>query len=248
MTLSGDILVDYVGVGSQHGQISLSSAGAIWEWGAGDPGIDLRGALGILYARGKIHKGLDRSFKPIHQCGRKCALYEFERGEKLNLCYIQGDVEIFLGLKSKVHIFATGAINVVYLDSHGHDVYLRSKQESISVEYLNTSPGKGDVKLEARDVVCLAAQLHCGDVGQIIAGDDLSIGARDRIEILGNVHARDDIEMVSRHGDIIIDGRVVAGGRIDAHAHGNLIISGSLEAGERPGSPCKKLSGQRTLG
>jgi hypothetical protein len=246
VTLSGDILVDYVGAGSQHGQISLSSAGAIREWGAGDPGIDLRGALGVLYAQGRIDKGLDRSFKPIHQHGRKYALYEFDRGRKLNLCYVQGDVEIFLGLRNKVHIFATGTINVVYLDSHGHDIYLRSKDESISVEHLNSSPGKGDVKLKADDSVYLAARLHCGDVGQIISGDDLSIYAGDQIEILGTVNAGDDIKMISCHGDISIGGSVVAGGRLDARAHGNLIISGSLEVGERLGSPCKKLSGQRT--
>jgi hypothetical protein len=153
MTFSGDILVDYVGVGSEHGQISLSSAGAIRELGAGDPGVDLEGALGILYAQGKIDKGLDGSFQPVHRNGQQYALYEFERGEKLNLCYLDGDVEIFLSLQNKVHIFATGTIRVVYLDSHGQDIYLRSKYESILVEYLNPGPRKGDVKLKAGDFI-----------------------------------------------------------------------------------------------
>jgi hypothetical protein len=155
MTFSGDILVDYVGVGSEHGQISLSSAGDIRELGNGDRSIDLKGALGILYAQGKIDKRLDKSFAPIHHGCRKCALYEFEHGEKLNLCYLEGDVEIFVSLHNKVHIFATGTIHVVYLDSHGHGVYLRSKYESIVVEYLNPGPRKGDVKLEAGDSIYL---------------------------------------------------------------------------------------------
>jgi hypothetical protein len=153
MTFSGDILVDYVGVGSEHGQISLSSAGDIRELGAGDPGVDLEGALGILYAQGKIDKGLDGSFQPVHEHGQKYALYQFERGEKLNLCYLEGDVEIFLSLQNKVHIFATGTIRVIYLDSHGQDIYLRSKYESILVEYLNPGPRKGDVKLKAGDFI-----------------------------------------------------------------------------------------------
>jgi hypothetical protein len=45
-------------------------------------------------------------------------------------------------------------------------------------------------------------------MGQIIAGDDLSIYAGDQIEILGNVSAGDDIKMVSSDGSLSIYGNI----------------------------------------
>jgi hypothetical protein len=251
MTLSGDIVVDYVGVGSRNGQISLSSAGNISEAANHDKDADLRGALGILYAQGKIDKGLGRSFKPVYQCGWKSALYEFERGDKLNLTYVEGDVELFFNLKNKVHVFATGTIHVTYLDSHGNDIYLRSKCEDISIEFLSSGPSKADIELDADDSVYLAGQLYNGDIGQIIAGDDLWIRAGDDIRLLGNVSAGgdvnlcahggveiagtvvagDDIWIKTDHGDVVIKGAVQAGDRLDVSSGRNLIISAPLKAG-----------------
>jgi hypothetical protein len=255
MTLSGDILLDYVGAGSRNGQISLSSAGNISETADHDPDADLKGALRILYAQGKIDKGLDWGSKSSHHFGWKCTpsftQYEFERGEKLNLTYLQGDVELFFSLKNKVHVFATGTINVTYLDSRGYDVYLRSKYEDIYVEYLNAGPCKGDVELAADGSVHLAGQLYSGDIGQIIAGDDLCISAGDDIRLLGNVSAGgdinlyagdglenagpviagDDIWIKTGHGDAVINGALQAGDQFDVSAGKNLIMSAPLQAG-----------------
>jgi hypothetical protein len=252
MTLDGDILVDYVGVGIEHGQISLSSAGDIREWGDGDEHIDLKGALGILYAQGSIDQGLDRSFKPIHPHDRRIgllhvlavlfgrgrtdpgwnrqyALYEFERGEMLNLPNVAGDVEVFFSLTNKVHISATGTISVIYLDSPGHDVHLNSKYADISVEYLNAGSHNGSVRLKARGSISLAGQPYSGDAGQIISGN-LCIAAGQRIVVYGNVDAGGNVSMASRGGDIDIQSRVVAGGKICIRAAGHLTISAPVEA------------------
>jgi hypothetical protein len=232
MTLSGDIVVDYVGAGTQHGQISLSSAGNISEAADHDKDADLRGALGILYAQGKIDRGLDRSFKPIHHCGWKSALYEFERGEKLNLVYVEGDVELFFSLKNKVHVFATGTIRVTYLDSHGKDVYLRSKYEDITIEYLDSGPSKGDIELHADDSVYLAGRLYNGGTGQIIAGDDLWIRAGDDIRLFGNVSAGGDINLCADHS-VEIAGTIAAGDDIEIWADDGIYLDAPMTAGDR---------------
>jgi hypothetical protein len=261
MTLAGDILMDYVGAGSRYGQVSLSSAGNISETADHDWDADLNGALRVLYAQGKIDKGLDRG--PVrfhgfgHRFGWRCntpsyTQYEFERGEKLNLTYVQGDVELFFSLKNKVHVFATGTISVTYLDSHGNDVYLRSKYGDISIEYLNSGASRGDIELNADDSVCLAGQLYNGDIGQIIAADDLCIRAGDDIRLLGNVSAGgeadlraensteivgsvsavDEIRIETNHCDVLVKGSVQSGDRLDVGAGRDLIVSSSLKAGD----------------
>ncbi len=251
MTLGGDIVVDYVGAGAQYGQISVSSAGSILEAVNHDSGVDLSGALGILYAQGRIDKGLDRSFKAIHACGQKYALYEFERGEKLNVCWLEGDVELFFTLENKVHVFATGTITVVYLGSQGNDIYLRSKYQDISVEYLSSAPCSGDIELDADGSVRLAGQLFSGETGQIIAGDDLRIRAGDGIQLLGStsaggdidlwadegiqisgvVAAADDIQVRTDDGTAAIEAAVRADGLLDVSAGKDLLISAPLVAG-----------------
>jgi hypothetical protein len=231
MSLGGDILVDYVGVGPENCQISLSAAGNIWEADDHDADVDLRGALGILYAGGRIDHHLECEFARISRRGQKYALYEFERGKKLNLVYIQGNVELFFTLENKVHVFATGNIHVTYLDTNGNDIYLKSKYGDISVAYLNSGPCKGDITLTADDSVFLTGQLYSGYMGQIIAGDDLTIYAADDIQIFGTVSAGDDIKMASADGEVYIGGPVSAGDSIDINAEENLIISAPIEAG-----------------
>jgi hypothetical protein len=241
MTLSGDILLDYVGAGSRNGQVSLSSAGNITETADHDWDADLNGALRILYAQGKIDKGLDRGLVRFHGFGRrfgwKCApsytQYEFERGEKLNLTYVQGDVELFFSLKNKVHVFATGTIHVTYLDSHGNDVYLRSKHEDIKIEYLTAGPTKGDIELHADDSVFLAGELYNGGTGQIIAGDDLCIRAGDDIRLFGNVSAGGEIDLWAEH-NIETTGTIVAGDDIWIKTdHCDVVIAGAVQSGDR---------------
>jgi hypothetical protein len=92
MSLSGDIVVDYVGVGAEYGQISLSSADDISEVGD-DPDIDLSGALGILYAKDRIDRGIETGFSPKHGHCKKQALYKFDYGKKLNIGDLKRDVE-----------------------------------------------------------------------------------------------------------------------------------------------------------
>ena len=225
ITTGGDILVDYVAVGPENGQLSLCSAGEIRELDPFDADIDLQGALGILYAEGKIDKGLDRSFKPLdppgkkkHRCkkghhGRKEALYEFERGEKLKLKHVPGDVELFFSLEDKVDVSATGDINVTYLASNGHDIDLKSKYGNIGVDHLETGPDKGDVELKAAGSILLSGQMYSGDSGHILAGRDISIWAGDDVRIFGIVIAGSDsaapkTKQCRRHHkspDIIID-------------------------------------------
>jgi hypothetical protein len=231
MSLGGDIVVDYVGVGSENCQISLSAAGDIWEADDHDADVDLRGALGILYAEGRIDHHMGSEFARISRWGQKYALYEFERGQKLNLVYIQGDVELFFTLENKVHVYATGNIHVTYLDTNGRDIYLKSKYGDISLSYLNSGPCKGDITLKADNSVFLAGKLYSGDMGHIITGDDLSIYAGGDIEIFGTVSASDDIKMESADGEVYIDGPVSAGDSIDINADENLIISAPIEAG-----------------
>jgi filamentous hemagglutinin len=217
-------------VGPENCQISLSAAGDIWEADDHDADVDLRGALGILYAEGRIDHHMDSQFARISRWGQKYALYEFERGKKLNLVYIQGDVELFFTLENKVHVYATGNINVTYLDTNGSDIYLKSKYGDITVKYLNSGPCKGDITLKADDSVSLAGQLYSGDMGQIIAGDDLSVYAGGDIQILGAVSAGDDIEMESSDGEVYVGGPVSAGDSIDINADENLIISAPITA------------------
>jgi len=144
MSLDGDILIDFVGVGSEHGQISLSSADDIREANE-DEQVDLSGALGILYAQDKIDKGIEANFKSKHGRGKKQALYEFERGKKLNIGDLKGDVELFFTLENKVHVVADGVITVTCLDSGDNDVDLKSRGGDIHIEYLDAGPGRGDV-------------------------------------------------------------------------------------------------------
>jgi hypothetical protein len=245
MTLAGDILLDYVGAGSRNGQVSLSSAGNISETADHDWEADLNGALRILYAQGKIDKGLDWGSKRFHSVGHrfghhfgwKCTpsyiQYEFERGEKLNLTYVQGDVELFFSLKNKVHVFATGTIHVSYLDSHSNDVYLRSKYEDIKIEYLTSGPSKGDIELHADDSVYLAGELYNGDIGQIIAGDDLCIRAGDDLRLFGNVSAGGEIDLWAEH-HIETTGMIVAGDDIWIKTdHCGVAIAGAVQSGDR---------------
>ena len=244
MTLDGDILVDYIGVGNENGQISLSSAGDIGETAVADAAVDLSGALGIFCAQGKIDRDLDRSFKPIghhgkkkHHCKKghhrqKETLYEFERGEKLKLKHVPGDVELFFSLENKVEVSTTGDIRVVYLDSNGHDIELESKYGGIQVETLDSGPVKGDIELDADNRVYLAGQLYSGATGQIIAGDDLEICAGGEIRILGIISAGDDIRMDSNDADVVIEGMVNAGDDIEIDAAGDILISAAVEAGE----------------
>ena len=140
---------------------------------------------------------------------------------------------------------------MTYLDSHGNDIYLRSKHEDIYVDYLSSGPSKADIELDADDSVYLAGQLYNGDIGQIIAGDDLCIRAGDDIRLIGNVSAGgdvnlcahggveiagtvvagDDIWIKTDHGDVVIKGAVQAGDRLDVSSGRNLIISAPLKAG-----------------
>jgi len=242
MTLAGDILLDYVGAGSRNGQVSLSSAGNISETADHDWEADLNGALRILYAQGRIDKGLDRGPVRFHGFGRRfgwrCITpsytqYEFERGEKLNLTYVQGDVELFFSLKNKVHVFATGTITVTYLDSHGNDIYLRSKYEGISIESLNSGSSKGDIELHADDSVTLAGQLYNGGTGQIIAGDDLCVRAGDDIRLFGNVSAGGEIDLWAEH-HIETTGTIVAGDDIRIKTdHCSVAIARAVQSGDR---------------
>jgi hypothetical protein len=230
MSLGGDIVVDYVAVGPENCQISLSAAGDIWEADDHDADIDLRGALGILYAEGRIDNNMDCSFKPIGKWGKRYALYEFERGKKLNLAYVRGDVELFATLENKVHVYATGNIEITYLDTNGRDIYLKSKYGDISVIYLNSGPCRGDITLKAAEFIFLARQLYSGNMGQIIAGDDLSIYAGDQIEILGNVSAGDDIKMVSSDGSLSIYGNINSLDDVEIWADDGVIIDASITA------------------
>jgi hypothetical protein len=242
MTLSGDILLDYVGAGSRNGQVSLSSAGNISETADHDWEADLNGALRILYAQGRIDKGLDGQSKHFqgfgHRFSWRCkplpyTQYEFERGEKLNLTYVQGDVELFFSLKNKVHVFATGTIHATYLDSHGNDVYLQSKHEGISVEFLNSGPCKGDIELHADDSVTLAGELYNGGTGQIMAGDDLCIRAGDDIRLFGNVSAGGEIDLWAEH-NIETTGTIVAGDDLWIKTdHCGVAIAGAVQSGDR---------------
>jgi hypothetical protein len=231
MSLGGDVVVDFIGVGLENGQISLSSAGNIREAEGHDADVDLQGALGIIYAKGRIDRSLDASFKKSGRWCKKSALYQFEHGRPLNLSYLEGDVELFFDLDNRVHIYATGDVRVTYLDTNGHDIYLRSKYGDIYIDYINSGPGRGDIELSTADSVYLAAELYSGDSGQITAGDDLSIYAGDGIQIFGNVSAGDDIKMVASRGEVYLGGSVSAADRIDIYANEDLIITAALTAG-----------------
>ena len=189
MSLSGDIAVDYVGVGAEFGQISLSSADDIFEVND-DSEIDLSGALGILYAQDWIDKYIETAFSPRPGHGHKASLYKFDHGKKLDIGDLKGNVELFFTVDDKVHVVSDGDISVTYLATNGHDVDLRSKYGDIYVEYLDAGPDKGDVKLEAFGSVVLAGQSYGGDKGQITAGDHVQIKAHTGdIELWGSVEA-----------------------------------------------------------
>jgi len=122
---------------------------------------------------------------------------------------------------------------VTYLDSHGNDVYLRSKCEDIYIEHLDSGPSKGDIELHVDDSVYLAGQLHNGGTGQILAGDDLCIRAGDDIQLLGNVTAGGEINLCAE-GDVEIAGTVVAGDDIWVKTdHGDVAIKSAVHSGDR---------------
>jgi len=245
MTTSGDIRVDYVGVGTKHNQISLSSAEDILEVYPKDPEIDLRGAVGLLYAEGKIDRGLDRSFKRIHKWSKKTAFYQFDRGRALHLHGVKGDLELFIDLDNWVCVSATGDINVVHLNSNGHDIALRSTSGGISVAHLETGPGTDDIELKAKGDIHLAGELYSGGVGQITAGDDIEIYADGDVAIFGSISAggyskvpkskwwwhkpRPDVTIDSE-SEIFIHGEISSQDDVEIWADDGILITGVITA------------------
>jgi hypothetical protein len=155
--LGGDILVDYIGVGIDNCQISLSAEGRIREVYPSDRDVDLKGNLGILIGQdglgGRCHSRLDLE-TDLNR------LYK-NYGHSIYWT-IYDDVELFLSVESKLKITAYGSIDVTYLDSNDHDVYLRSRTEDITVEYLNAGAYKGDIELKAAGALSLAGKLFGG--------------------------------------------------------------------------------------
>jgi hypothetical protein len=228
ISLGGDILVDYIGVGIDNCQISLSAEGRIREVYPSDRDVDLKGNLGILIGQdglgGRCHSRLDLE-TDLNR------LYK-NYGHSIYWT-IYDDVELFLSVESKLKITAYGSIDVTYLDSNDHDVYLRSRTGDITVEYLNAGTYKGDIELKAAGALSLAGKLFGGEMGQIIAGDDLDIYAGDQVEIYGNVSAGDDIEIWAKNR-VYIDAQLKAEDDIEIGTCGELTTTGnaSLVAGD----------------
>jgi hypothetical protein len=190
ISLGGDILVDYIGVGIDNGQISLSAAGRVSEVDIPDRDDDLIGNLGILIGQDGFGYGCNSRLNLETDLKRLYKNY----GHSIYWT-VYDDIELFLSVDSKLRITAYGSINVIYLDSNDHDIYLRSKTGDITIETMNAGDCRGDIELKAAGAVTLAGKLFGGDTGQIIAGDDLEIYAGDQVEFYGNVNAGDDVEI-----------------------------------------------------
>ncbi|MBN1687410.1 MAG: hypothetical protein JW852_12190, partial [Spirochaetales bacterium] len=191
IALAGDVLVGFIGAGSEYGQISISSAGYIGTTPVTGCDVGLRGALGILYAQGRVSGSIMTSFARRHGRGKQEALYVFERGRRLDVNDLAGNVELFFSLENSVHVTARGDVSVIYLDTHGHDVSLRSQCGDIVIERLDAADGWADVDLRADGSLSLIGRTYSGEIGWLAAGGD--------------------IELSASRGDIVLHGAVTAG-------------------------------------
>jgi hypothetical protein len=222
----GDILVDYIAVGRKHGQISLCSTnGDIHEVDDYDKGDDLIGYRGILFAGGHIGSKSNRNLN------LECDLGDLIKVNEPNLnLNVKGDLDIFFVVNGKVEITADGTINVIYLNSMGHDIKLRSKYEDIKVGYITTGEGDAYVSLRAAGSIYVTEETHTGDTGHISASDDVWLRAQDIVEIAGEIWAGNDVRIWAGVG-IEITGAIWASDDLWLWARDYIEITGSAEAG-----------------
>jgi filamentous hemagglutinin len=243
LALSGDVLIDYVGVGTVHGQMTIgAAAGDIREIDAFDADVDVAGSLGIFFAAGEIGS------KSNPELNLEMALGRFIQSRDGDLkLHVHGDVDLFFIATGKIDVWATGMINALYLVSLTDDIRLTSHCGDINVEYLEAAGSRGDVSLDARGTVYLAAVTSAAGQGRIIAGDDLSIHSCGQVQVHGYIMAGDDVDIwakqtVSLYGDLTagddvniwakqtvsLYGDLTAGDDVKIHAGGGVLVQGAL--------------------
>ncbi|UCE37498.1 MAG: hypothetical protein JSW00_18920 [Thermoplasmata archaeon] len=227
VTTQGDILVDYIAVGRTNGQISLcATEGDIREVDMYDKDDDLIGYMGILFAGGQIGSKRNRNLNLEYDLGDLIKVNE----PNLNL-NVKGDLDLFLVVNGKMEITADGTINVLYLNSMGNNIKLRSKYEDINVGYISTGSGAKNayVSLQADGSIYVTEETHTGDQGHISASYDVCLRAQDKVEVAGTVWAGYDVRIWGGV-DIMISGAVWAGDDIWLWARDEIEITGLVEA------------------
>jgi hypothetical protein len=225
MARNGDILVDSVEVGSNFGQVSLSSTGSILEAGAGDAEADLKGAVSVLVAKSAI-AGLENGVSQR---------FEFNQGKKV-LFHIDRSVELFLMSSDRVDVHADGHIVASYVDSKGTvdadgynlklysglaDVHLRHVNAGLSGQIMIRA--QGDKQLGLGNIY-LPHTLFNGDDGYVFGGQKVEFDGKGHMYIDGVVESASKNVKFTSGGEIYVGGDLRAGNNVEFQALGLIRI------------------------
>jgi len=231
IAIDGDVLIDRLFVGRTNGQITVSAPnGDIREVDDFDPDVDLSGWRAILSAGGEIGSRHHPELNLETDLGELIQ----PRGGDLRL-RLHGDVDLFFVTNGRIDVKTTGTINVLYLDSLGHDISLDSRYKDINVDIILADSGstkKPDVRLKAGGDITVSDVTLTGDAGRIVAGRDISLRANGSVAVHGAITAGDSIAV---HADqsILIHAPVTAGDdvKIDSR-HANVTVHAAITAGD----------------
>ena len=132
MSLRGDLEIGFVGVGTTHGQISLSAGGEIRELSSSDENADLIGNRAVIYAGTSIDAALEMEIDEI---------YEFANTDVIFDTIGDDDVELFLSTGNHdIHVQSMqGNIVATHVDNRSDKINLESPNRSIYVGYSDSS-------------------------------------------------------------------------------------------------------------
>jgi len=237
ISITGDVLIDYIGAGNNYGQISVSAVGEIRETDNYDSDVDLKARMVVLAAGGEIdghHKNaaekLEKNVKDLFTAEDGKKLHIHERHYKDDACDF--DVEIFLHLQGELAVHANGSIKVTYLTGSGKKADLKSHHGDINVEYLDLQE-VNDIHLHAdRGMIYLESDRYSGEAAKIHGGRNVRLHARYAIQLNSDVTAGYNLDLNSSRGSVIINAPITAGNDVKIHAGESIVINADVTAGD----------------
>jgi hypothetical protein len=233
ISITGDVLIDYIGAGINHGQISVSAAGEIKETDNYDSDVDLKARMVILAAGGEIDGHHKYSAEKLEKNVKD--LFTAEDGKKLHLHDHHDDdfeVEIFLHLQGQLDVHTNGSIKVTYLTGFGKKAHLKSHHGDITVEYLDLQE-VDDIHLHAdRGMIHLASDRSSGEAANIHGGHNVRLHARYAIQLNSDVTAGHDLDLNSSSGSVLINASITAGDDVKIDAEQSIVINADVTAGD----------------
>ena len=237
ISTAGDVLIDYVAAGINHGQVSVSAAGEIKETDNYDSYVDLKARVVILAAGGEIdghHKyspeKLEKNVGDLFTAenGKKLRIHEHHHHNDVS----DFDLEIFLDLQGELDVHVDGSILVTYLTGSGKKADLKSHHGDITVEYIDLQQSK-DIHLHAdRGAIHLTSDRYAGEVAGIHGGRDVRLHARYDIQLDSDVTAGHNLELKSSCGSIVINAPLTAGNDVKIDAETSIVINADVTAGD----------------